>query len=108
MGKKPQPTCMGMPVTLDHWVDPMSDPTSEIVVGAVSGPGKQPEPPPAASSQRGAVDLPAGAAIREDAWSAAGACCCQGAAARVLLLLLLLRRRLLFLLFYVCSHFVLV
>ena len=41
------------------------------------------------------MDLSAGAAIREDALSAAGACCCQGAAAAVLLLL---RRRLLFLL----------
>ena len=42
MGKKPQPTCMDMPVPLDHRVDPTSDPTSELVISAVSGPGKQP------------------------------------------------------------------
>ena len=32
MRKKPQPTCMGMPVPLDHRVDPTSDPTSELVI----------------------------------------------------------------------------
>ena len=52
-----------------------------------------------------AVDLSAGAAIREDPASAAGACCCH----TVVLLLLLLRRRLLLdLPFYVWSHFVLI
>ena len=45
--KKSQPTRMGNyprpgPVALDHWVDPTSDPTSELVIYAVSGPGKQP------------------------------------------------------------------
>ena len=29
-------------VALDHRVDPTSDPTSELVIYAVSGPGKQP------------------------------------------------------------------
>ena len=32
IGKKPQPTCMDMPVPLDHRVDPTSDPTSELVI----------------------------------------------------------------------------
>ena len=32
MRKKPQPTCMAMPVPLDHRVDPTSDPTSELVI----------------------------------------------------------------------------
>ena len=45
------------------------------------------EPPPAGSKPTtGAVDLSVGAAIREDALSAAGACCCQSVAAAVLLL----------------------
>ena len=30
------------PVALDHRVDPTSDPTSQLVIYAVSGPGKQP------------------------------------------------------------------
>ena len=33
---------LATPVSLDHQVDPTSDPTSELVVSAVSGPGKQP------------------------------------------------------------------
>ena len=33
---------LATPVALDHRVAPTSDPTSELVVYAVSGPGKQP------------------------------------------------------------------
>ena len=79
MGKKPQPTCMGMPVPLDHRVDPTSDLTSELDISAVSAPASCLAEPP--ESTTGAVYLSAGAAIRENALSAAGACCCQGAAA---------------------------
>ena len=32
MRKKPQPTCMDMPVPLDHRFNPTSDPTSELVI----------------------------------------------------------------------------
>ena len=85
-------------VALDRWVDRTSDPTSELVICAVYGPGKQPSC--AASGIKpstGGVDLSAGAAIREDALSAPGACRCQSAAAAAaVLLLLFLRRRLLF------------
>ena len=33
---------LATPVALDHQVNPTSDPTSELVICAVSGPGKQP------------------------------------------------------------------
>ena len=83
---RPQPTHgqLATPTALDHRVHPTNDPTRELVIYAVSGPGKQPSW--AASDGKpatGAVDLSAGAAIRESAPSAAGACCCQS----VLLLL---------------------
>ena len=44
MIKRPQPTHgqLATPVELDHRVDPTSDPTSELVIYAVSGPGEQP------------------------------------------------------------------
>ena len=44
MIKKPQPTHgqLVTPVALDHRVHPTSDPTSELVIYAVFGPGKQP------------------------------------------------------------------
>ena len=61
-----------------HQVDPTSDPSSELVIYAVSGPGKQPSRAASGSKPTtGAVDLSTGAATREDALSAAGACCCQ-------------------------------
>ena len=111
MGKKPQSTCMDMPVPLDHRVDPTSDPTSELDISAVSAPASSlAEPPPAASPQLGRCICQQG--LR----SARMRCLLLVlAAARVLLLLcccclllLLLRQRLLFLLFYVLSSFVLV
>ena len=74
--KRPQPTHgqLATPVALDHRVHP----TSELVIYAVSGPGKQPSRAASGSKPTsGAVDLSAGAAIREDALSAAGACYCQ-------------------------------
>ena len=42
--KRPQPMHgqLATPVALDHRVDPASDPTSELAIYAVSGPGKQP------------------------------------------------------------------
>ena len=42
--KRPQLTHgqLATPAALDHRVDPTSDPTSELVIYAVSGPGKQP------------------------------------------------------------------
>ena len=52
---------LATPVALDYRVDPTSDPTSELVIYAVSG----------SKPKTGAVDLSAGAAIREDALSAA-------------------------------------
>ena len=64
-----------------HPVDPTSDPTSGLVLYAVSAPGKQSTW--AASGIKpttGVVDRSAGSAIREDALFAAGACCCQSAA----------------------------
>ena len=41
---RPQPTHgqLATPVALDHQIDPTSDPSSELVSYAVSGPGKQP------------------------------------------------------------------
>ena len=70
-----------------------SDPTSELVIYAVSGPGNQPSGAASGSKPTtGAVDLPSGAAIREDAFSAAVVLAAASAAA---VLLLLLRRRLL-------------
>ena len=78
--KRPQPTHgrLSTPVALDHRVHPTSDQTSELVIYAVSGPGKQPSWAASGSKPTtGAVDLSAGAAIRDDALSAAGAWCCQ-------------------------------
>ena len=80
MIRRPQPTHeqLATPVALDHRVHPTSDPTSQLVIYAVSGPGKQPSWAASGSKPTtGAGDLPAGAATREDALSAAGACCCQ-------------------------------
>ena len=74
-----------------HRVDRTSDPTSELVIYAVSGPGKQPSKP-----TTGAVDLSAGAC---DPRECIVCCWC------LLLVVLLLRLRLLLLL-YVWSHFV--
>ena len=95
MIRKPQPTRMGnlaTPVALDHRVDPTTDPTSELVIYAVSGPGEQPSSVASGSKPTtGAAYLSARAAIRKDALSAACGCCCQSAA------VLLLRQRLLLL-----------
>ena len=80
MRKRPQPTHgqLATPVALDHRFHPTSDLTSELVIYAVSAPGKQPSWAASGSKPTtGAVDLPAGAAIREDALPAAGACCSQ-------------------------------
>ena len=76
-------------IALDHRVHPTSDPTSELVSYAVSGPGKQHSWVASDSKPAtGAVGPSAGAALREDdAWSASGAwsfqccCCCADTAA---------------------------
>ena len=74
--ERPQPTHgqLGTPVALDHRIHPTSDPTSELVIYAVSGPGKPPSWAASGSKPTtGVVDLSAGTAIREDALSAAAA-----------------------------------
>ena len=80
MRKRPQPTHgqLATPVALDQRVHPASDPTSELVIYAVSGPGEQSSWAASGSkTTTGAVDLSAGAAMRENALFGAGACCCQ-------------------------------
>ena len=120
MRKRPQPTHgqLARPVALDHRVHPAIDPTSELVIYAVSGPGKQPSLAASGSKPTtGVVDPSQGlrsASMRCLLLVLAAPCCCQCCcccccccASAAVLLLLLLRRRLL-LLFEVWSHFVLV
>ena len=76
--EKKTATQLATPVALDQRVHPASDPTSELVIYAVSGPGEQSSWAASGSkTTTGAVDLSAGAAMRENALFGAGACCCQ-------------------------------
>ena len=64
--------------------DPMassSTPTSDLAVQSPAPASSLPQPPPAASPRIGVVDLPAGAATREDPGSAVDAAAAAAAAA---------------------------
>ena len=96
MINKPQPTCMVMPVPIDHRVDPTSDPTSELVISYQCN--LRPRQEASLSSLRqqahnwggGSVSRgcdPRGCVVCCWCLLLPGCCCCCAAAAVLLLLL---------------------